>query len=35
VYVNLSHDHIALEETLIYPQARANRAAELAKRQAG
>lgn len=35
VFVNLSHDHIALEETLIYPQARANRAAELAKRQAG
>lgn len=32
VFVNLCHDHIALEESLIYPEAKARLADELASR---
>lgn len=32
VFLNLCHDHIVLEETLIYPQARAQLAVEMAGR---
>jgi hemerythrin-like domain-containing protein len=32
VYLSLSHDHIVLEETLIYPEAKSRFAEELAKR---
>jgi len=32
VFVSLCHDHVVLEETLIYPQARARLAEELASR---
>jgi len=32
VYLALSHDHIVLEETLIYPEAKSRFAEELAKR---
>ncbi|MDD2810684.1 hemerythrin domain-containing protein [Rhodoferax sp.] len=34
VFVSLCHDHIVLEETLIYPQAKAQLAQELASRAA-
>ena len=32
VFLNLCHDHIVLEETLIYPEAKARLAEELAGR---
>ena len=32
VFLNLCHDHIVLEETLIYPEAKACLAQELASR---
>ncbi len=34
VFVNLCHDHISLEESLIYPEAKARLAQELASRAA-